>query len=78
VNAGHGSWDEIAREAARLLGVVPRLVPITLDGASLKAPRPKNGALATGKLAAAGFSMPHWSDALRRWLASRTTIQGGR
>ena len=77
VNAGHASWDEIAREAARLLGVVPRLNPGTLEGASLKARRPQYGALATGKLAAAGFPMPHWSDALRRWLASRSALQGG-
>jgi len=51
--------------------VVPRLDPITLDSCQLKAPRPRFCALANRKLAAAGFSMPSWNDALGRWLASR-------
>jgi dTDP-4-dehydrorhamnose reductase len=72
VNSGYAAWDEIAREAARLLGVTPRLHPVTSDAAQLKAPRPAFAALATGKLAAAGFVMPVWQDALQRWLATRT------
>jgi dTDP-4-dehydrorhamnose reductase len=38
----------------------------------LKVARPSYCALATTKLAAAGFEMPSWRDGLRRWLASRT------
>ena len=78
VNDGYASWDEIAREAARQLGVMPRLRATTLDQASLKARRPQYGALATTKLTAAGFPMPHWSDALKRWLASRTAERQGK
>jgi dTDP-4-dehydrorhamnose reductase len=36
-----------------------------------KAGRPRYCALANGKLAAAGFTMPSWEDALRRWLEAR-------
>ena len=68
VNSGAASWDEIAREAARLLGVAPRLKPITLDDLRLAAPRPRYCALHSGKLAAAGIPMRHWKDALRDWL----------
>ena len=71
VNAGHGSWHEVAREAAALLGVKAHLVPVTVDQVSLKAPRPRYCALSPAKLRAAGFAMPTWRDALQRWLSSR-------
>jgi dTDP-4-dehydrorhamnose reductase len=72
VNEGHATWDAIAREAARVLGVPARLVPITMAEAALKAARPRYCALSPAKLAAAGFTMPPWQDALRRWLAVLT------
>lgn len=71
VNAGHGSWADVARAAAAILGIVPRLVPMTMDQAALRATRPRYCALSPAKLAAAGFPMPSWDDALRRWLAAR-------
>jgi dTDP-4-dehydrorhamnose reductase len=71
VNSGCATWHDVAQEAARILGVTPRLDPIMLDSCQLKAPRPRFCALANRKLAAAGFSMPSWNDALNRWLASR-------
>jgi dTDP-4-dehydrorhamnose reductase len=70
VNSGHATWYEVAEECARVLGVTPRLEPVTLNQLSLKARRPLFCALANGKLAAAGFPMPTWRDALRRWLAA--------
>ena len=71
VNDGHASWHEVAKEAAAILGIEPRLVPITVDQMPLKVHRPRYCALSTKKLAAAGFTMPPWPDALRRWLSSR-------
>ena len=68
VNSGQAGWDDIAREAAAVLGVVARLKPITLDGLTLAAPRPKYCAMDPAKLAAAGASMRSWQDALRAWL----------
>lgn len=68
VNTGYASWHDVAHEAAAILGVRPRLVPITVDQMPLKAPRPTFCALSTKKLSAAGFDMPTWQDALRRWL----------
>ena len=72
VNSGRATWYELAEEIARVLGVTPRLEAITLDQMSLKAARPRFCALANRKLAAAGFTMPRWDDALRRWLTART------
>jgi len=70
VNSGYGTWYEVAEEAARALGVTPRLEPVTMDQVRLKASRPRFCALANRKLAAAGFPMPTWRDALRRWLTA--------
>jgi dTDP-4-dehydrorhamnose reductase len=71
VNSGRGTWFEVAVEVAAVLGVEPRLVPMTLEQMAMKAQRPRYCALDNRKLAAAGFPMPPWQDALRRWLAAR-------
>ena len=71
VNSGYGTWQQVALEAARILGVAPRLTPITMADMPLAAARPRFCALSNRKLAAAGFAMPAWQDALRRWLAAR-------
>lgn len=69
VNAGRCTWWEFAEEAARLLGVQPRLKSITLDSVPFRAARPKYCALSTEKLASLGVTLPGWRDGLRRWLA---------
>ena len=71
VNDGHASWYDVAAEAARLLNVPARLIGTTMGESRLKARRPQFCALGTKKLRAAGFAMPTWQDALRRWLAVR-------
>jgi dTDP-4-dehydrorhamnose reductase len=68
VNYGEATWEQVALESARLLGVEPVLQRTTSDNVVLKAARPTYCALSPGKLAAAGFTMPAWQDALRRWL----------
>ena len=72
VNSGRATWYDVAEETARLLRVRPRLQPITLEQFAFKAARPRFCALANRKLAATGFTMPAWDDALRRWLTART------
>jgi dTDP-4-dehydrorhamnose reductase len=71
VNSGAATWHDVAAEAARLLGVPPRFTTTTMADAKLRAARPRYCALDNAKLAAAGFRMPPWQDALRRWLAIR-------
>ena len=71
VNSGRASWHDVAVETARLLGVAPRLDPVTMDQVVLKARRPRFCALDNSKLAAAGFRMPGWQDAVARWIATR-------
>jgi dTDP-4-dehydrorhamnose reductase len=72
VNGGHGTWFEVATEVAGILGVRPNVAGITMDQVRLRAPRPRYCALSTARLAATGFAMPPWQDALRRWLAGRS------
>jgi dTDP-4-dehydrorhamnose reductase len=74
-NAGHATWYELACEAARLLDVQPRLLTLSVRDVKMRAERPQYCALDGAKLAAAGFPMPSWQDALRRWLSARGTIQ---
>jgi dTDP-4-dehydrorhamnose reductase len=71
VNSGHGTWYQVATEVAGLLGVPARLTPIRTEEARFVAERPRFCALSNRKLASAGFEMPAWQDALRRWLAVR-------
>lgn len=71
VNSGHATWYEVAEEAARLLGVAPRLRSVKVEQVRLKAARPRFCALDNRKLAAVGFEMPTWQDALQRWLGAR-------
>lgn len=68
VNSGHATWYDVAREIGSVLGVEPKLVPVRLADAPLRARRPRYCALSNAKLAAAGIAMPPWQDALRRHL----------
>jgi dTDP-4-dehydrorhamnose reductase len=74
VNSGHATWYQLATEVAGVLGVPARLKPITMEDARFVAVRPRFCALSNRKLAAAGFQMPAWQDALRRWLTVRTPL----
>jgi len=74
VNGGSCTWEELAREAARQLGVTPRLAPVRMADAKLRADRPRYCALSNAKLEGAGVAMPGWQDALGRYLAARARI----
>lgn len=71
VNTGAATWQEVAVEAARLLGVEPRLDPVRAADVTLPAQRPLYCALSNAKLARAGIAMPTWQDALARHLRAQ-------
>ncbi len=77
VNSGQGTWFDVAREAANVLGLAARLTPVTVAQVPMKAQRPTYCALSNRKLAAAGFEMPSWRDALRRWLVDERGSSAG-
>ena len=68
VNTGHATWMEIAERAARILGKPLRPRPLTLATAGLRARRPRYCALSNAKLAAAGFEMRTWEEAIEAFL----------
>ncbi len=74
VNSGFCTWLEFAEEAARQLGVEPRIEPVALADARLRAARPLFCALSNRKLQTVGIEMPSWQDALARYLAARVEI----
>ena len=74
VNSGAATWEQVARELARVMGAQPILDTMTMDQVQMKAQRPRYCALANDKIAAAGFPMPSWQDAIARWLATRDTL----
>lgn len=70
VNTGHGTWFDVGREIARLLGQPETtLKPVSVRDVKLRAPRPQFAALSNAKLARAGYAMPSWQDALQRYLS---------
>jgi dTDP-4-dehydrorhamnose reductase len=71
VNSGSCTWEELAREVGRQLGIEPRLKRVRLAEARLRAHRPQYCALSNARLAAAGVVMPGWQDAIGRYLAAR-------
>jgi len=68
VNSGSCTWLDLAREVARRLGVEPKLVPVRMADAKLRAERPMYCVLSNAKLAAQGITMPTWQDAVGRYV----------
>jgi dTDP-4-dehydrorhamnose reductase len=69
VNTGSGTWLDVGREIARLLGQPETtLKPMSVHDVKLRARRPQYAALSNAKLARAGHAMPSWQDALQRYI----------
>ena len=68
VNSGSCTWLDLARELAREAGVEPKLVPVRMADANLRAERPMYCVLSNAKLAAQGITMPSWQDAIKRYV----------
>ncbi|MSO55907.1 MAG: dTDP-4-dehydrorhamnose reductase [Acidobacteria bacterium] len=72
VGSGHCTWEELACEAARLLGREgsAKLVSIRAADVPMRAARPRYAALSNAKLRAVA-PMPGWRDALARYIKTR-------
>lgn len=72
VNSGMGTWADVGRHVAELLGVDPGLLTMTsVKDVTLRARRPVYCALSNEKLAAAlGAPLPTWQDAVARYIAT--------
>jgi dTDP-4-dehydrorhamnose reductase len=69
VNSELCTWEAFALEAARLMGVEPRVEPVLFAAATFPAARPLYCAMSNARLAGAiGEPIPTWQDALGRYL----------
>jgi dTDP-4-dehydrorhamnose reductase len=72
VNAGLASWHGFATEIIAKAAVAAEVVPIPSQQFPTPARRPPYSALSNAKLEAAiGRPMPHWTDALDRYLTAK-------
>jgi dTDP-4-dehydrorhamnose reductase len=70
VNSGYASWATVAEGVAKRLGGFEANVDqVSVDNVALRAARPRFAALDNSKLASVGIVMPHWRDALDRYMA---------
>ena len=70
VNSGSCTWLDLARELAKQMGVEPKLTPVRMADAKLRAERPLYCVLSNAKLASVGVTMPDWRDAIARFVVS--------
>jgi dTDP-4-dehydrorhamnose reductase len=69
VNTGMATWHDVGRHIATLAGSGDQMLrAVSVNDVKLRASRPKYAALSNAKLKAAGFEMPTWQDALRRYV----------
>jgi len=66
--AGECTWHEFACSIVSLMGVLVPVHPITTAEAKRAAPRPAYAVLANRRLAKLGIVLPHWKDALTRFM----------
>jgi dTDP-4-dehydrorhamnose reductase len=71
-NRGDCSWYEFAREIIAAAGLKTVVRETTSDTFVRPAKRPKYSVLSPESLQKHGIAMPHWRDALKRYLLQRT------
>jgi dTDP-4-dehydrorhamnose reductase len=67
--SGDCTWYEFAREIVSLMGSSVRVQPISTAESKRAAQRPLYAVLSNRVLADAGISLPHWKDALKRFIS---------
>ncbi len=66
---GECTWHEFACEIVSLVGVPAKVEPISTDDSGRPARRPAYSVLSCRRLNDAGVRMPHWKDALARFVS---------
>ena len=76
-NEGICSWYEFACAIFEEAGVNVRVIPVTTEEYGAKASRPTNSRMSKEKLTENGFErLPHWRDALHRYIAELKAADG--
>ena len=67
-NSGDCTWHELAEAIVSLMGLSIPVRPITTEQAGRLAKRPPYSVLAPGRLSTVRALLPHWKDALARFI----------
>lgn len=70
-NEGFCSWADFTKEIYRLLNIDVQIIPVDRKGIDKGVRKPIYGALENKRLKKLGITMPHWKDALRRYLKEK-------
>lgn len=73
--AGDCTWHEFAQAIVRLLGKTNPVRSITTAEAGRPAPRPAYSVLANHRLAEQGITLPHWVEAIRRFVEEEKAVR---
>lgn len=65
VNEGEISWYEFGKKILEIIGMKPEVIPVRWEELPVRARRPQFSAL---KSEIISFTLPHWEDALQRYL----------
>ncbi len=68
VNQGECTWFEFTKAIYELLGLKTKVLPVDRGGLTGDMRRPLYSALANTKASSLGIELPHWRDALGRYL----------
>jgi dTDP-4-dehydrorhamnose reductase len=68
VNHGECSWFEFAKAIYEILGLSTEVLPVDRGGLTGNMKRPLYSVLANTKASSMGIELPHWRDALSRYL----------
>ena len=71
VNEGECTWFEFTKAIYELAGLGTQVVPVDRGGMSGEMRRPLYSALANTKAKSLGIALPHWRDALKRYLEEK-------
>lgn len=68
VNEGQCSWHEFTKAIYEIMGIKAEVRPVDRKGLSGEMQRPLYSVMANTKARAMGIVLPHWRDALKRYL----------
>ena len=71
VNEGECSWYEFTVSIYKYLGIEIQVNPVDRGGRSDSMRRPLYSVLANTRASALGVTLPHWKDALQRYLGAK-------
>jgi len=78
VNEGKCSWYELTKAIYEIMGLTVKVTPFDRGGKSGDMRRPLYSALANTKARALGIILPHWRDALERYLKEKHNARSTR